>query len=268
MKKTSPLLLTSIYAYDNSTNWKLDEDGNMELKDGNPIYIDGSGREMVVKGDTISNLNAEARSHRKAKEDAEAKLKVFDGLDADEAHEAIKKLQDVDFSKLVDAGKIDEVKAEITSQFQGEMQTKDESIASLQQQLDQSKINDVFKGSKFVRDNIAVPQDMFEATFRGNFKVKDGKVEAYDSSGNRLNSKENLGEFAGPEEALQLLVDAHPQKDTILKADTGNGTGSNGGGSNRPGGRVIKRADFAKLTPAKQAEISQKATSGEMKIVD
>lgn len=260
--------LSTVYAYDNSSGWKLDDDGNVVMKDGNPVYVDNSGREMTVKNDTISNLNAEAKSHREAKEAAEKALKSFEGLDADKAREAIAKLQDVDAKKLIDAGKVDEVKAQITEQFKSQLKEKEDLAAQLQSKLDTMQIESVFKSSQFVRDNVAVPQDMFEATFRNNFKVEDGRVVAYDKSGNRINSTENVGEYATPEEALRLLVETHPNKDSILKADIGKGSGSDGAGGNRPGGRVIRRSDFANLAPGKQAEIAQKAASGEMKIVD
>lgn len=266
MKKTT--LLSTVFAFDNTTGWKLDENGNVELKDGNPVYIDASGRELTLGTDTISRLNAEAKTHREGKEAAETKLKQYEGLDPEKAREALELTSKLDQKKLIDAGKVDELKQQITTQFQEKLGASDKTINELQQQINGMKVNDIFKSSEFVRDSIAVPQDMFEATFRNNFKIEeDGSVGAYDKSGNRLLSKSRAGEFAAPDEALQLLVESHPQKDVILRADNKKGSGGTGGG-NRGGGRVVKRSDFEAMNPYQQSETAALARKGEITLTD
>jgi len=265
MKNKLPFILSNLLVHDNS-GWKLDDDGHVVMKDGNPVYLNG-GNEMTVRGDTISQLNGEAQRHREEKQALEKKLKAYDGLDAEQARQAITKLADVDLSKMIDKGEIDKVKAQIQSEYNTLMEEKDGAIGKLQSEIDGMKIDSIFN-SKFVQESVAVPHDMFQASFRNNFKVEDGKINAYDKSGNRLMSKEHIGEPASPEEALKLLVDAHPQKDTILKADIGNGSGSNGSGGNRGTGRILKRAEYDKLPPVKQAELAGKMASGELQIVD
>ena len=52
-------------------SWKLDENNNIVLKDGNPVYIDANGVEKTVAVDTIARLNNEAKEHRIAKEEAQ-----------------------------------------------------------------------------------------------------------------------------------------------------------------------------------------------------
>lgn len=262
------LLLNSVYPRDNSPGWKVTAEGAVEMKDGNPVYVDASGREMVVKHDTISSLNAEARTLREAKEKFEAALKGYGDLDPKVAREAIEKLGKIDAKQLIDAGKVDEVKNQIKSEYEKRLEESVTQAKALQQQIDDMRINSIFSQSEFVRNNIAVPQDMFEASFRRNFKVEDGKVVAYDKSGNVMMSKKNLGEIATPDEALQLLVESHPQKDTILKADMGSGSGSNGSGGTRGHGRVVKRTEFEKLPPLKQSEIVAKIRAGEVRLTD
>lgn len=263
------LLLNSVYPRDNQPGWKVTEDGTVEMKDGNPVYIDASGREMLVRHDTISKANAEAKSFREAKEALETQLKDYDGLDAKLAREAIEKLKKIDAKQLIDAGKVDEVKQQIQSEYEKQLREKDSLADQLQQRLNNMQVDSIFSQSDFVRNNIAVPQDMFEASFRNYFKVEDGKIVAYDKSGNRLMSKQNIGEFATPDEALKLLVESHPQKDTILKADTGNGSGADGASGYRgTSSRIVKRSEFETLPPMKQQEVIKKVTSGEVKIVD
>ncbi len=264
----STSIITSLVAFDNSNGWKLDADGHIVLKDGNPVYIESTGAEKTVAVDTISKLNAEAKEHRTGKEEAIAKLKAFEGLDPEVARKAIETVKNVDAKKLIDSGEVEILKAQMKSEFTAQLTEKDTALSALQNRLDNMMVSDVFSKSELVRNQLAVPADMFESTFRKNFKIEDGKLVAYDKAGNRLLSKERAGEYAEPEEALRLLVEAHPQKEVILKAQTGNGSGNEGGAGQRGGARTIKRADFEKLSPAAQAENAGKVRSGEIVLTD
>lgn len=270
MKKllTTTAFLTSVFAFDNEPGWKLDADGKIELKDGNPIYVDSAGGEMTVGKDTISKLNGEAKAHREAKEEALEKLKKFEGLDPEKVRDAMEKLSKIDQKKLIDSGEVDKVKDEIKGQFTEQLGEKDKEIETLRGQVDSMSIDKVFDGSEFVRNDIALSPDIFRNTFAKNFKVEEGKVTAYDNHGNRLMSKERAGEYATPEEALRILVNSRADKDSILKADAGSGSGGSQSGGMRGGQRTVKRSDMEKMTPAQQAEIAGKAGRGEINIVD
>ena len=97
----------------NNPGWKLDADGKLELKDGNPIYLDASGRESIVDGGTITRLNGEARAHREAKEAAETKLRAFEGLDPEAARKAVETVKNIDAKKLIDAGEVEKVRESV-----------------------------------------------------------------------------------------------------------------------------------------------------------
>lgn len=267
------LLLASVFAtfvgaFDNTAGWKLDADGKIEMKDGNPVYLNAAGQEQVVQGDTITRLNGEAKTHREGKEAAELKLKAFEGLDPEIARKAVETVGKIDAKKLIDAGEVDKVRDAIKAEFTAQLTEKDKTIGDLQSNVGSLNISKVFDGSEFVRDQVATPRDMFQSAFAQNFKYEDGKVIAYDRAGNRLMSKARAGEYAEPDEAIQLLVDAHPQKDLIIKAQTGGGSGNGGGGGNRGGGRTMRRADFEALPPHEQTTIAAQAGKGEMRIVD
>lgn len=267
-KYLKALLLSSAIAYNNGSGWKLDADGKVEMKDGNPVYISGDGREMTIKADTVTNLQSEAKTHREAKEAAERTLKSFEGLDADKARRALDLVKKIDENKLIESGEVDKLRNEISSEYTKQLNEKDEKLKQLQGNIDNMKIGSVFSSSQFAREQIAVPNDMFESYFRNNFKVEDDKIVAYDKSGNRLMSKQHVGEYASPDEALQLMVESHPEKDVILKANTGSGSGSGGGGGTRGGGRVVRRSDFETMAPTQQAEIARKVGKGEMQFAD
>lgn len=265
---------TSVQAYDNTPGWKKDADGKLALDgDGNPIYVNAAGAEQSVKGDTISTLNAEARAHRTAKEAAEAELKKYEvngkRVDPIEAVKAVDTISKIDAKKLIDAGEVDRVREQIKGEFTEQLTEKDKRIGELANSNKTLMVDRAFDGSEFVRDRVAVPRDMFRDSFGKNVKVTDdGKLEFYGRDGNRLLSKKNAGEYASGDEAFELLVEQHPQKDTILKAAQSGGTGNNGGGGQQGKGRVVKRADFDAMDPGAQVALSAAMQKGEVQVVD
>jgi flavin-binding protein dodecin len=274
-KMIAALLTGAVFpvAFDTGGKWKMDGDKLALDGDGNPIYVKADNTEQSVKGDTIANLNAEAKTHRTAKETAEKaldKYKLPDGklVDPQTAIKAVDTVSKLDAKQLIDAGEVDKVRKEIGDQFSTQLAEKDAAINSANDTIAKLNVAKVFDGSEFVRERVAVPRDMFQSTFEKNFKFEDGKVVAYGRDGNKLLSKKAAGEYADADEALELLVEMHPQKDAIIKAQQGGGTGNGGGGGNRGGGRVIRRAEFDALTPTQQAETATAVGKGEMTISD
>lgn len=263
-------LLASVaaIAFDNKAGWKLDENGKVETKDGNPIWVTAEGAEQTMAGDTITRLNGEARGHRERAEKAEKTVEAFKDIDPETARKALETVGKLDAKKLIDAGEVDKVRDAVKGEYTGLLSEKDAALAKANSTISSMRIKSVFDGSEFIRDRVAMPRDFFEAAMVNNFKDEDGKVVAYDRSGNRIMSKKTVGEYAAPDEALELLVEMHPQKDTILRAPAAGGSGSQGGGGARGGGRYMSRGDFAKLGPAQQAEAAQKQSAGELTITE
>lgn len=249
-------------------SWKLDENNNIVLKDGDPIYVDANGFEKTVGVDTIARLNNEAKEHRVAKEEALSKLKAYEGIDPQKAREALEMVSKFEAKKLVDTGEVDKLKAQITAQFQQQIVEKDNAFNDLKSKFDNMLVDNLFANSEFIRNNVAVPVDMFEAKFKNNFKVENGEVVAYGYDGSRLMSKTRMGEPATCEEAMQILAESHPNKDVILRATPASGSGAGTGGGSVGGGRYMKRSDFEKLSPAQQAEIAGKMRKGELQLTD
>lgn len=230
--------------------------------------FDSNGMEKTVGVDTISRLNKEAKEHREAKEEALAKLKAYEGIDAQKAREALDTVAKLDANKLIDTGEVDKLKAQITQQFQTQLNEKDTALKELKDRYDNMIVDNAFANSEFIRNNVAVPVDMFQAKFRSNFKVENGEVVAYGYDGSRLMSQERMGEPATIEEAMRILAESHPHKESILKATVPSGSGAGTGGGSIGGGRYVKRADFEKLSPSLQAETVEKIRKGEIQLTD
>ncbi|WP_369581533.1 DUF6651 domain-containing protein [Kingella oralis] len=212
---------------------KIDEQNHAVLQDGKPVYVHDDGKEvpydvpqMVTK---IGSLNAEAKQQREAKEAVEAKLKSFDGLDADKAKKALETVANLDAKKLIDAGEVEKVKAEMAKAYETKLSEAQAETDKVRGQFHQSLLGGEFARSKFIAEKIAVPADMVQAVFAKHFSVsEDGKLQAKDALGNPIYSRVNVGSLADFDEALETLVSSYPNKDSILKGNQSNGSGANG----------------------------------------
>ena len=218
-------------AHSTTMKLKLDTNGAVVLQDGAPVYIKDDGSEIAFDGAKafakIGQLTGENTVYRKRFEDAESKLKGFDGIaDPAAALQALETLKSLDQKKLIDAGEVEKVKAEISKAFQGQLDDAKGHASKLEQQLYAEMIGGSFARSKFALDKLAIPPDLVQAYFGKAFGIEEGKVVAKDANGNKLYSAANPGELAGFDEALEMLVNQYPGKAHILK-----GTGASGGGA-------------------------------------
>ena len=250
--------------------FKYDTDGNIVTQEVNgqklPVFVNASGGEAPFDADatvgTISRLNGEAKSHRERAEKAEGDLKKFEAIsDVDAALAALETVKNLNDKKLVDAGEVQKVKDQAIASVRAEFDPIVKERDSLKTALFDEKIGGAFARSAFIGEKVAIPVDFVQATFGKHFTVEDGKVIAKDASGTQLFSRTRHGEPADFEEALSILIDAHPQRDSILKGSGASGGGAHGGGNGGGGGgkRTITRAQFDGMGQAEQAAAARDA---------
>lgn len=234
-----------------------------EISDGKPVYIEDDGKETAFDAPatraTITRLNGEAKGHREAKETAEAALKKFEGIeDPKAALDAIQKVKSLSDKDLVDAGKVDEIKAATIKAKDDEYKPVVEERDTLKKALHDEKIGGSFARSKFIAEKTVVPADMIQAHFGRHFSIEEGNIVAKDAHGNQIYSKSNPGNPAGFDEALEIIVDQYPHKEHILKGTGAGGGGSKPGNGNGSGGeKTISRSDFESLShPDRNAKIA------------
>lgn len=220
---------------------KLDDKGNVVVQDGKPVYVGDDGKDVAYDAPAmhskIIDLGKESKTHREAKEAAEIKLKAFEGItDPEAAKKALETVANIDAKKLVDAGQVETIKAEAVKAYEAkivalntnhanEVKKVKDDFDGLTGKYNGEKIAGAFSGSKFVGEKLAIPADLVQARFGSAFKVEDGKIIGYDAAGNKLFSRSKPGDPADFDEAIELLVEAYPNKEHILK-----GTGHTGGG--------------------------------------
>jgi len=227
-----------------------------EVKDGKPVYKDGASEiayDVPAAALKITELNSEAKTHRIAKETAETALAAFKDLDPVKAREALNTIKNFDDKKLIDAGKVEEIKQEAIKAVRAEYEPVVKERDTLKGELASERIGTTFRSSKYIADKMSVASDVVQAVFGKQFKEVDGKLVAHNSSGNPIYSPTRPGELASFDEGLEEIVKAYAHKDTLLKG-TGGGSGAknkDGSGGNQ-GGKTLTRAEWNALAPLDQ----------------
>lgn len=242
---------------------KLDDQGHVVVQDGKPVYVHEDGKEVAFDApgtvSTISRLNGEAKSHRERAEAAEQAMKGFEGItDPAAALKALSTVKNLDDKRLVDAGEVEKVKAEAIKAIEDRYAPMVKENETLKGQLNSHLIGGAFASSKFIAEKFAAEGpagvEIARALFGNSLKVEDGKVVGYDQSGNKLYSRARPGELASAEEAIELLVDSYPHKNSILKGSGANGGGAGHGGGNGGGKKTMSREQFNQVDPAMRAQ--------------
>lgn len=256
-----------------------------ELLDNKPLYVHDDGKEVafdaVTTVATISRLNSEAKGHREAKEAAENKLKLFEGIeDAEGARKALETVKNLKDGDLITAGKVEEIKAAAARAAEeqvaaakkaAELRVKElEGLnTKVTNELYSEKVGGAFSRSNFVKEKVVTHPGALQKIFGDHFKVEEGKTIGYDASGNKIYSRARPGELADFDEALESLIEASPYRDTTLKGAGHRGTGAqeshNGNGS---GGKTIKRSEFSAKSPMEQAALSKEITARTLTVID
>jgi hypothetical protein len=236
---------------------KLDDAGHAVLKDGNPVYVHDDGKEIPFDAAgtvaTITRLNGEAKGHRERAEAAEVKLKTFEGIaDPAAALKALDTVSKISDKKLIEAGEVDKVRAEAIKAVEDKYAPVVAERDAFKTALVSERVGGSFARSKLIADKMTIPADLVQARFGDAFKLEGDAVVAYDKAGNKIFSRSKPGEIAGFDEALEILVDAYPHRDSIMKGTgaSGGGAGGGGAGAGANGKKQLSRAAFEGLDHA------------------
>lgn len=241
-----------------------------EISDGKPVYVDNDGKDHTydapaMRG-SLDKLNGALATEREEKGKLESRLQAFEGIDPAAAQKALKTVKNLDDKKLIDAGEVERVKQETAQAFQERLNKAEADNEALRNEVATDKMTAAFSSSKFVKEKLAVPADMVQSTFSRNFQFKDGRITPLDGNGQPIYSRANPGDIANFDEALEIIVDRYPYKDSILK-----GSGQAGSGADSPdgvGGRKITRKQFESMRPDEQQKFASSAAKGEVTITD
>ena len=255
---------------------KLYENKNAVLQDGKPVYVTDDGQEFVADVPSmhanILKFKGDQQASRKTIKDLNEKYKPFTEIEDvhvwyDKATKAIATVKNLDDKTLVDAGKVEQVKAEVKEAYEGQ-------VAQLKTTLQESEtkhsealtakdrvIHNLTIGNEFANDpHFSGPNkstnlfpDLARSYYGHHFKnvPVDGKpdmvrVVGY-LNGNEILSRkpDTIGEPAEFNEAIGIIIAQDPRREEIL-ASGHSGSGAGGGG----GGTPPSMTDVEKLEKA------------------
>jgi len=257
---------------------KLDDNGNVVLVDGKPVYVHEDGKEIPFDAEAavkkISNLTDEKTRHYNNFKEASDKLRLFGDADPEQVFERLRSFGDIDPNEaqkaleivanlkdgdLVRAGQVETLKTEmhkayvekeneITRSWEKKLGQVSDMVSKKDATIYELMVNSRFASSPTIADKTLLPPDIAANYFSKNFRVEgegaDAKVVGYINS-ERIYSKERPGEIAEFEEALGVVIDAYPMKDRIMKVQGG---GSGAGGNTNTSKDA--RREYLKTLPA------------------
>ena len=226
----------------------------------------------------VPALQAEAKKYREEKDKLSKKLGMF-GEDVEpedianrlktleefgnitpkearEAKEMLKNLKDVDEDNKVQIEKVKAGVAEsyeskirdIDAQYQQKLGSYEDNIRRKDSAIRNLIIKGAFDRNEFIKERTVLTPDIAYDSFGKFFVVEDTdkglSVYAVDRSGEKIFSKAKPGEYAQPDEAIELIINDYPSKDNILRTSTG---GSNAGGNSSGGGNRQRMAELAQM---------------------
>lgn len=191
--------------------------------------------------DKKNKLKAE-QDARKALED---RLKLYDGIDV----EKVKKLIEAEKSREIEdaekKGEFERVKklmadqaAEEKKALEDALKERDVVMATKDSMIDALTVGADFAGSKFISEELTLTPAKARVIYGSHFEVVDGKTVAYDKpkgQANRTMLVDSAGEPLKFDDAFKKIVNADPDKDTMLKSKMKPGGHSN---NHRPGTQV------------------------------
>jgi len=229
---------------------KFDENGNVALNENDfPIWVNQDNEEVVFDVAKLYNdktkANAESASRRH--EIAELKQELttlrdkYNGLeDPDAARKAMETLQNMEDKQLMDTEGVESVKRQMREAFQADLEKQrkeweekltgtNKDLEKKSRQIETLLIKNSFDSSDYIRSETLLHPEVAHEYFKRFFEVKEinGQPVAVGKfpTGEEIISKRNPGELATTEEAIEILIEKSPLKDSILKGKMQSGSG-------------------------------------------
>jgi hypothetical protein len=202
-------------------------------------------REVMDKKDKLKATNDELAQ-------AKARLAEFDGLDAAELRKLVQEKKDAETAQLEAKGQWDALKGQMVEQHTAALKERDEKLSAadqraldLQNQIAELTVGNAFGTSKFISEEMTLSVAKARRVYGGHFEFKDGAVVAFDKpagSKDRNVLVDAKGEPLGFDAALAKLVDADPDKDTLIKSKLKVGANSSTNPASVPGANPNRQA--------------------------
>ncbi len=193
--------------------------------------------------ETEAKLLKESMKRKERIEALEKELDKFKGIDVEEVKKlteerkaADKAKRDAEKKAAEAAGDVDRVKQMMAEEHRKEVEAlnaQQEEIKTLlskrESQINDLTIGQAFANSNLIKDELVLTPAKARAIYGQHFEHEDGKVVAYDKPAGhpeRTKLVDSKGENLSFEAALKKLVDADPDRESIVRSKLAQGANS------------------------------------------
>jgi hypothetical protein len=203
-------------------------------------------KEVMQKKDALKAREAELAT-------AQERLKAFEGIDPDAVRKLLADQKAAEEAQLAAKGEFDTLKARMAEEHTKATASLQEQIKALQEQVrnkdkvvDELSIGQQFAQSKFISEESTMAPAKARKLYGEHFDVVDGKVVAYDKprgEANRTPLIDQYGNGLAFEDAMRKIVEADPDKDSLLRSKVKPGAGSESKTTPKPPAGQQKQMD-------------------------
>lgn len=187
-------------------------------------------REVMEKKNKLKEVQTAAA-------EATQRLKEYEGVDVVRYRELIKKEQDAEAAAAEARGDFDRVKAMMAEEHSRNTKSLEDEIAALREQLssrdkviDDLTVGNDFGSSRFIKDDLTLTPNKARQLYGSHFAVEDGRTVAYDKPASQPGRTKLVDASGNPldfDSALSRIIDADPDKATLLRVKLQPGSSSN-----------------------------------------
>jgi len=194
-------------------------------------------KEVMQKKDALKVRETELAA-------AQERLKAFEGIDPDAVKKLLADQKAAEEAQLAAKGEFDTLKArmaeehtKVTASLQDQIKTLQEQLAAKDRVVDELSVGTQFGQSKFIADETTIPPAKARALYGAHFDLQDGKVVGYDKprgAAGRAPLVDQLGNPVAFEDAMRKIIEADPDKDSLLRSKVKQGAGSQSATASKP----------------------------------
>jgi hypothetical protein len=169
--------------------------------------------------------------------DAAAALAAYEGVDPAKVKALLKAEAEAEKAAAEAKGDFERVKQMMAEEHAKDIKTKDDRIAELEalvagkdNTINELTVGSAFSGSTFIKDDLLLTPTKARALYGAHFAIEDGKTVGYDKPAGAANRTKLVSASGDPlpfDEAFKRIIEADPEKDTLLKVKTKPGSQSN-----------------------------------------
>lgn len=186
-------------------------------------------KEVMQKKEALKAAEADATA-------AKARLAEFDGVDPAEIKKLLADRKTAEEAALAAKGDFETLKArmadehtKVTASLQEQIKTLQEQLSAKDRIVDELSVGTQFSQSSFIKDETTIPPTKARALYGAHFDLEDGKVVGYDKprgAAGRTQLVDQLGNSVAFEDAMRKIIEADPDKDSLLRSKVKPGAGS------------------------------------------